>query len=636
METDFLKHLREKFKIADRIHFTEIVVCAVCAFLTFITMANDAADIGDVYYVWLIAMGAFLAIACVRKFRIFDIYAAAGTKNYVLAGIFSALFIVMSPLSEVVQLGCFRFAGKTAMRGCLVPFNWLFFLASAAALYGCVLFALRYSDSLKAEGAGGKECSLKTFWVCFGVIAAVSLACAFAGYPGVMNYDSISVWTDNRDWHTYTYILYTKLCMAIWYNPFSIVLMQTLIWIATNFLLLRTLLVYKDQSAVIMYTVMILTVGLGAVKYLSSIYKDVVFSMGMLGFTVSMYRLMKKMSIQNLILTAVYAVFAASMRHGAVYPVAAAFLVILIARLVRKNFKTALRIASCCIVPFIVVYGGFRIYIQLSPDIAKNPSYVAYTIPLYMLGAYAAYGDDISEETIETMEKIMPLEEWRDAYLARPYYADALTRTWGDVGDRIYRFDELGLQDEVIKANWEFFTSDPLRYLECLFDINSLVWEMSRPEGTVAEESYYIGFTTGGAMENAAIFMPLWYPSEPNVLNDLLTPVAESIYNIPVWRILAYRAGIHNWWTLFSCAAVWRRDRELIVLALPYILYAGTLLISLPAEDIRYSLPFVEFTCFFIAVCFCKDRKLELKPVQECNMDGQESVEERVEGDVRE
>lgn len=597
--------IKNKFLNIEKKRFWEIFSLVAAVFLTLVMFFNPTDDLGDVFYVWLIPTFLLLAIACFRKFYIFDIYAEAKKSEYVIAGIFAALFLIMSPLSEVVRLGCLTMAGKSIFRCIFVPFAYLYFVAALGALYGVLLFALRY---VREGGQEEKDGNKKTFWICFSLIAVISACFASAGYPAVLNSDSIGIWNYNSDWHTIGFVAFTKLCMTIWYNPFSIIIAQTAIWILTNYLILKTLREYKGDRAVILYTVLLLTVGLGVIKYLSTVYKDVVFSMFMLGYSISAYRLIKKVNGKNLALLAVYASMASVTRHMAVYVIAVSTLALAIVYFVRRHPKIAVRIVACCMVPAILVFAATRIYI-VAADAEKSPSYVTYTIPLYMLGAYAASGLEMSEQTITMMEKIMPVEEWVEGYEKDPYYADENTRVWGAVGIRILEFDRLGLQGEVIRANLEFFGKAPVLYLKTLFDINSLVWEMSRAEGTY-NETVIVGFETRDwELVDASERYPQWYPSEPNALNKLLTPIAESIYNIPIWRILAYRAGIHNWMILFACVVTWRRDKGLLLLALPFLLYGCSLLISLPAQDVRYSFPFVEFSVLFTVLVFFKDKK---------------------------
>lgn len=604
-----LENLLKKFRSPlDRCRLTETALVVLGFFLAVITLANTSADIGDVYYVWWMVLAVFLIIACARKLHIFDLYTAASKKHYVLAAIFSAFFLVMSPLSEIIKLNCLRFSGKTAAAGFLVPFNWLFFLAAAAALYGELLFALRYAESLKDDTSAAEGCTRKTFFICWGICAAVTFACAFAGYPAIPHNDGLGIWESNSDWHTISYVLFTKLCMAVWNHPFSIVLAQSIIWCLTCGLVLDTVRRYKGGYAVVVYTVLSLTVGFSVYKYMAVLYKDVIFIVAMLGYSAGMYRMMKHVNISNTVYLAVYAAAASIMRHGAIIAVVIGLIVFALVYLVKKRPRLALRIAACCIAPAVAVYAGLQVYINLV-DIEKNPSYVTYTVPLYMLGAYAASGLEISEETAETMEKIMPLEDWAEAYEADHYWADHCSRTWGIVGDRINQFEEQHLQLPVLKANWEFFTQAPLTYLRILFDINSLVWEMSRPDGTYAE--WVVADFDTENPEAAADQFPQWFQNPPgsNAFESIMTPLSEASFNIPIWRIPAYRGGLHVWGMLFVCAAVFQKDRKLLLLAIPFAVYAGMLLLSLPAQDPRFIFPFVQFSCFFSVTALCKDRR---------------------------
>lgn len=61
-------------------------------------------------------------------------------------------------------------------------------------------------------------------------------------YPGVFSSDSASSWTDVAtnnfsDWHPVTYLYILKVIQRIFGNPFPLVLVQTILWIAANIIL---------------------------------------------------------------------------------------------------------------------------------------------------------------------------------------------------------------------------------------------------------------------------------------------------------------------------------------------------------------------------------------------------------------
>ena len=601
-----LTKIEGKLSTIGKKQFLEIFSLVALCFLTAVMLFNPAKDLGDVFYVWLIVICVFLVIAYSCKFHIFDLYARAGLKNYILAGIFTILFLLMSPISEVIKLGCLRFADKTVLRSILVPLNWAFFLLAFAALYGCVLFVLRHAEKSSEQCEEGNVCSRKTFWVCLAVIGGVSFACAFAGYPAIMTSDGFDIWKSNSDWHTTGYVLFTKLCFAVWYTPFSVVLAQSLFWIFVNGFVLDTLYREKGSTACAVYLVLSLTIGHGFYKYLCTLYKDVMFTASFMGYVAALYRLQKRASIGNFCFVGGFSVLTSVFRHGAVFIVAIGLLVPCIIYLAKRKRKLFIRCVACCIAPVVVAVGTIQLYINLG-GVEKNPSYVTYTVPLYMLGVYAASGFELSAETVETMEAIMPLEEWIQGYEQDHYYADTVSRKWGVVGDRIEKFDELGLQGAVIKANAEFFFKHPFKYVQCLFDINSLVWEMSRPEGTYPE-TIIASFSYGDPQISE--MYPQWYPAPENGFRVILDPIFDKVsLGVPVIRIIAYRGGLHIWWMLLLAAYALKKDKQLAALTIPVIVMALMLLVSLPAQHSRYIFPFVLFTTFFTPVCFCKVKK---------------------------
>lgn len=571
--------------------------------ITALTASNSAKDLGDVYYVWLLPVLIFTVLTFFKRFEIFNIFRHMKKRDVIVSGILTAAYLIMSPITEVFRLSCFTFSGKSFFQSFLVPFNYLFFLLAAAELFGCIIFGFNATN----KEAFSPECSKKKspFLVCTIIIAGVSVAYAFAGYPGILHEDGIGIWNSASDWHPIGYVAIVRFCFLIWKNPFSIVIFQTVLWILTNILLLDALKKYKSPNACITYTILSLTAGIMAYKYLPVVYKDVVFSICFLGFAVSLYRLLRKLSVSNFIFLALYAVFASVTRHGAVVPVILTLACTIIVYLIQHNPKIAVKIAACCAIPVVVVSGALKLTVKFS-KISENPSYVTYTVPLFMLGAYAASGLEMSEETITTMEKIMPLSDWKKGYQSDPYWADTVSRNWGIVGNRIDEFEKQSLQGAVIKANWDFFSNHPKDYLKYFFDINSLVWEMSRPDGTYAE---WLVNSFDNCSDRAEETYPQWYPADHNVFRKILEPVTSVAFDVPVWRIVSYRGGISIWMIAYASFVIGKKDKQTLLIALPFFIYAGMLMLSLPAQDPRFILPFVEFAVFYFSIAFIPDKR---------------------------
>lgn len=44
-----------------------------------------------------------------------------------------------------------------------------------------------------------------------------------------------------------------------------------------------------------------------------------------------------------------------------------------------------------------------------------------------------------------------------------------------------YLIDNKGFKRDLIRINWHFVTKHPIEYVRTLFDVSSIVWEISRP-----------------------------------------------------------------------------------------------------------------------------------------------------------
>lgn len=59
----------------------------------------------------------------------------------------------------------------------------------------------------------------------------------------------------------------------------------------------------------------------------------------------------------------------------------------------------------------------------------------------------------------------------------------------------------------------------------------------------------------------------------------------------------------------YASFVIGKKDKQTLLIALPFFIYAGMLMLSLPAQDPRFILPFVEFAVFYFSIAFIPDKR---------------------------
>ena len=597
----------------------EKIFIIVSAVVLGITLLNPSRSAGDVYYVFLWPLAMFAIISIRKKFTLFEVFRNTGTSQWITTALMTVLFLLMSPITEIIDLPCFNISEIDGYGAFLLPFNILYYATATVSLFTCVLFGIKLSSCLGVSPEKDAARQKKIFWICFTVTVVFSVAYALCGWPGILDEDSTFMWhqiTEEgyyTEWHTMGYELILIICSSIWNFPLSVVIVQTVLFIFTNYVILRTLLENKGDKACVTYTVLSLTVGIMSYKYLPVLYKDVFFAIALVGFCVCVWRLAHRISVFNVVSMCLFSVVATNVRHGGIIVIIlglVALSILLVAK--RKKIKPLCATAIVLAITLLSSFGMGKVADHY--DAVENPAYVTYTIPMYMMGVYAASGYEMSEETIATLEEIRPISDWIYGYNIDNYYADTITREWGHAPENLMKLEDKELQKAFLKANWEFFSRHPFAYAEGLFNVTSIVWEMSRPMGP--SEEWLINHFDNSSMSGQEYF-PEWYPAEHSVLRDILEPITGVIFEIAPWRMVSYRGGLCLWMLIYIAIIMFKRNKAVSIAIFPLLVYAATLMLSCPAPMPRYILPFTMAIPFVLSVVFVKSRKNVLFPTEE-------------------
>lgn len=436
------------------------------------------------------------------------------------------------------------------------------------------------------------------------LLAAEGMCFLFANYPFRPSVDSLNVYNAviNRifsDWHTIGYQLYVWFCMLFgrvfgWYHPFMACLVQTVFWFVLLFrlgLLLRRLYGQRAEKAwYVLNAVMYIPL-----LYLGVMYKDVVFSMSVLGLCGELLYLLsagehrKSDTVFLLLCSTGAAVF----RHGMVIITVISLVTALICvRRRRKKEKTAgsllrpLRTAlAFSLGCFILLQAGGNYVLHMR----KNPSYMKFTVPLYVCGNIAStHPELLDREDVELLEYLMPLETWQRAYHSNTYWGDTVSRDWGYAGS------DIGLVDnaygmKIVGLNAKIFFKNPGAFLDAATRVTSIVWQVARPQD-------------GYEWSSAGYY---WLRDDPDAdpalcsadtgLKEVLEKLETDMQQIPVVSSLYYRGGIWSFLLLLIWAVlILKRKARLLPAFLPPLLFFAGLMLFCPAQDPRFILPLME------------------------------------------
>ncbi len=542
-------------------------------------------------YPSIIPLIIFLFIYWKVKVNFKELFLLSGIREYIPASIFSILYLCMMPVRDLYR----------ARITDIYILKMIILIGYTVILTGCifvdllVIFKRDGKEEVDKKGNG-----FDGYKNCFFAIGLVSILYIVSCFPGLLHGDGWNIWRMATtgwgwsDWHPIGYTYFCRICSKVWNNPFSVIMVQTAIWIYVNWYILFFLDKYIGKFACRIYTVATF-VSINS-YYLMVLYKDVIFGICFLGFTISLiayaYGERNKRCYIQLVL---FGTLAAQFRHMMIVPIMAGALAALIYQLV-KNRKEALYagiIVFCIGVGYVGIRGGL---LKLT-DAKENPGYIKYSVAMQMMGAYAASGN-VDDKSKEFMEQYVSLEKWAEVYNKDPYFSDNISRAAYGImtEDQLVDIGKHGA--EIIKVNWRFLLRSPLIYVRELFRHCSILWRLSPPD----DYGVWAGTTFYNAEPVVAENNPELNPVR-NYMSEIMEPIAGPALVNPVWKAFAYYSGF----ALFVIGigiyiAVWRKEWAYLVGAVPGIVLAAMLMISIPYQDPRYVNPLIQVGMLYIAI----------------------------------
>ena len=431
-----------------------------------------------------------------------------------------------------------------------------------------------------------------------------------ANYPWRPSPDAETVYRyvinkDWNDWHPIGYLLFVRMCMQLLtpggQHPFSVLLVQSALWLLLmNYAMDRIYSWTHSVRAVYRFAALNLIL-FTPVLYLGLMYKDVLYSMCMMGVSMELFHIlyMRKVRWSSLGILTLFSCGVALFRHMGAEMVTLILAVFFVYFLVTKRngwkrLGILMLLPAMCFTLVSTVYGTHILHMK------KSPTYITYTMPISIVGDFALHQPEIfTPEEKAFLEKIMPLEDWAQGYQNDPYWVDMLARSYGVPGNRIERVDsEYGHQ--LIRLNAALLLRNPKEYICALLRPTSVIWQIFRPadgyEWTIA--GYYKPSDRPDLIESNLV-------SSEKILSQLMGSVQYALMENPLLSAFYSRGGIWCFALFFlSAVLLLRRQREyLFVFLLPF-LNTALMMLSCPAQDPRYILPVMETAFVFLPMLY--------------------------------
>lgn len=596
----------------------ELAFAVLSAVMAFIMLLSRQPVLTDGGYLSAAVMLACSVLLIFGKISFSSLWVDTKMPDKIVSSVLALIIIVMIGMGELSRCGIFHVGATWLCMITLIVYVFLY----AVSVYTLILYACL---SLIRSGEDEPKRSKLTVPICTGIVTLISFAFFFACPDGLVYSDGVTVWTQAlsgaySDWHPIVYVLIVKLCSLVYNKTVSYILFQTILWILVNYIVLRVLFRYHGSKACKIYVFTSITFGIMTYKYIVYLYKDPLFCMSLLAFSALLYDFSRgRRSVGGFIGLSVFGLLAALTRHAMVAPLIATLVIVLFAALIMdarkrktgKDSDTGLtkpktkRFLVLLLAVLVCMNALIHTAAMKLTNAEENEDYVTYTLPIHMLGAYAASGHEVDAQTREIMERVMPIEDWAKGYEQNPYWADNLSRVWGYIGNRIEVLDETVSGGELVAANARFFLSHPFTYVKEWGRITSMLWQISRPEGFLEWYSPYFENA-----EDSLDYLVEGYELEPNGFTVVLEKILVFTKEAPVLSNIICRGGAALFTILLCCYVLLRKKRiNCAICALPTVIITLMLLLSIPAQDPRYVLALIETAIFIIPIAICQSKK---------------------------
>lgn len=551
------------------------------------------------YFIHLIYMQIYKKVPKDTKAAALHENAALTRKWKIAALLLSALYIIMSSATEVLKGYGFESLYHTTA-GYLLKL-----LLIAAGFLSCYFLICRLLKGFSFQPVSQfRKIGSTPIYLVMIPIALLSFFCIAGCYPGIVSSDSANSWSGVMggyydDWHPITYLYILKVIQKLFGLPYPIIIFQAVLWIVINQYALSLLEKHAPYRHVDTSYLIINLLMICSYRALGNLEKDTLWNLSVFLFSLCIFDFIKRKKAfpwykSGLMLLSAW--MTATIRHaGDAIVLITLFFLFLYTRNQKKKKQDKSQIfilvimLSVLIVKFLLVNLLGFIILKAEP----NEPYVKYSIPMSMIGAIAVKEQPADKE-LAVMETIMPLEKWQEYY--DKYYADGISRSYGGIGETVYKLNDPDVGKDILKLNLRFLFQYPKTYLTAYFDMTSIVWEM----GTPADGYEWMPISIYASTLELHPELSDFY-----IRRNISTTFQETIVGLsdkmPIWSSICWRGGFALFTLLLSTLLLIQKKRgEEALSLLPAFLLAVVLFLANPSQDPRYINSYQMLVCFFL------------------------------------
>lgn len=436
--------------------------------------------------------------------------------------------------------------------------------------------------------------------LCLLVGIYVPMLIAFS--PGNLYIDSYSQWGQAMggimptDWHPFFTTLLLKISYKLVGTPILYTLLQVAYSIVTLVYFAQLLLREKVKKSYINLALLFIITCTLLVSNMVTLYKDNLYNMAFVLLVLHLFVIYVK-DVNWLKRPSNFLVFNMNMvvvllgRHNGLY-VLVAFLVIwvLLDPYQRKS-------ALMTIILMVFVFNVYKGPIFDRYDVKSGSPSEKYSMILQHIGAVVAQDKFLVDEEVAFLSQIMPLEIWKEKY--HPAMVDPV-KFHPSFNREIINQNQkriLNTWVTLLKKYPLIMIKAELQQIRPLWDITG--WEHGLP-GT---QMYHYIIHSPKAYYDPYI---LSYDFEVESLRQFITNISYA--QAPHDRtVKPFITSISGWSVYYLCSVIvgslrMRQWKKLLIL-LPIIFHIGTLILAMPAYNMRYILG-VTISLFCLAVLF--------------------------------
>ena len=455
-------------------------------------------------------------------------------------------------------------------------------------ILGLLIFKLIYKSIVFSDNT--RVVDKKIFWKVFTIIVSIWCLYLIAYFPGFMSPDSIDQWnqavTSNyNDWHPVIHTLIIKLLMSIWNNP----ALYSIVQIIVSSLIFAYSMAFLSKRGVRDSIILIISVlyafSPSNAVYSITMWKDIPYSYLLLLLTTYIADMIcNKHSFwekSNLFL-GIILFLTCTMRHNGVVVYVLSILFILYFTIKNRLNIVKPLLTVLFSITILVLYKG-PVFKKL--EVTPNPKGLKFNAPIHGIASLVHHEKDLSDETKELLEDIMPLSAWNELF----YYYSTNPYLFGNDYPFLENISQKSSKD-VISIYLKNLIQYPSYIIKDRLAGTDVVWSVLPLTG-----SYNYRYETNGIVQN-----DIGLVQQNNFLTKFINKILTISYKTKLFDVIFWRGGVYLVILLYlSFYIYFFADRESIWIFMPAIGNTISLFLSMSTQDYRY-VWYLPILCVFI------------------------------------